>query len=100
MNDYFVYDERLGMHTPQLLREWHEYSLTERDQILSQWETLRGGIPAIISRFEDEIRDRQEKLHQVEEWDDSVRLLEEVNDYASRINDLNILFRTQPDLHD
>lgn len=98
MSEHFAYDDRLGMEVPRLMREWSEYTVEERERILADWESLRGGIPAVIARFEEEINDRHERLQRVEDWDESVRLLTEVNDYASRINDLNILFRTQPDV--
>ncbi len=98
MSEHFAFDDRLGMKVPQLMREWSEYTVTERERILEDWETLRGGIPALITRFENEINDRHERLQAVDDWNESVELLSEINDYASRINDLNILFRTQPDI--
>ncbi len=97
--DVFEFDERLMMRVPKLLRQWEEYSLEERRHILETWETLRGGIPNIMDRFESEINASHEKLQMVDDWDETVRLMDHIHDYASRINDLNILYRTQPELY-
>lgn len=93
----FQLNERLGLEVPMLSREWTEYSEADRQTILERWETSRGRIPALISAFEEAIHARQEKLYEEEDWEATLALMNEVSDYASRINDLNILFRTQPD---
>ncbi len=97
MEQVFNFEERLGIEVPYLEKDWQEYSLNERTSILEKWELMRGRIPAQIAYFESEIESLQENLHQEEDWDKSLQLMQLVSDYASRINDLNILFRTQPD---
>ena len=97
MDQVFNFEERLGIEIPYLDKDWQEYSLNERTSILEKWELMRGRIPAQIAFFESEIESLQEDLHQEEDWDKSLHLMQQVSDYASRINDLNILFRTQPD---
>ncbi|MCY0875783.1 MAG: hypothetical protein OWT28_05895 [Firmicutes bacterium] len=98
MESVFQADERLGISVPVLTRDWTDYSLDERRLILERWEIERGQIPHQISVFEAEITTLQEAMHHEEEWEQTVALMEQINDYASRINDLNIWFRTQPDL--
>ncbi|MCY0870543.1 MAG: hypothetical protein OWT27_08140 [Firmicutes bacterium] len=95
----FRYDERLQMPVPALERDLYDYGEAERSEILVEWERIRGNIPAIISRFEEVIVATQDELHHTEDWEDTVRLMEKINDYASRIADLNILFRTEPEFH-
>lgn len=98
MEDVFHVDDRLGITIPALTREWTEYSLDERRVILERWEIERGHIPHQVSVFEAQIAALQEAMHQEEEWEQTVALMDQINDYASRITDLNIWFRTQPDL--
>ncbi|KUO94946.1 hypothetical protein [Ferroacidibacillus organovorans] len=99
MNAWFTYDPRLDLEIPSLSREWSEISVTEREKILEHWERVRGAIPSRISLFEAKIEELQGLLHHEEEWGQTLSLMDQVTDYASRINDLNILFRTQPDAH-
>lgn len=98
MEDVFVYDARLDMEVPTLTQEWHEYAREDRMRILERWETLRGNIPGIIDRFEAEIARLHAAQAEEEDWDQTVTLMNQINDYASRIADLNILFRMQPDV--
>ena len=97
MYDVFMYEERLGIEVPYLEKDWQDYSLNERTSILEKWELMRGRIPAQIAEFESQIESLQNDLHGEEDWDRSLSIMQQVSDYASRINDLNILFRTQPD---
>ena len=97
MKELFRFDDRLRIDVPNLQREWSEYSRAERMRILELWEPMRGRIPGVVAEFETEINERHQLLQEVEDWDKSVALMDEIADYASRINDLNILFRTQPD---
>lgn len=98
MDDMFQYDERLGIHVPHFTKEWTEHSLAIRGSILERWEVERGQIPQRIAHFEAEIAHFQEAIHSADDWEDTVALMDKISDYASRIADLNILFRTQPDL--
>ena len=97
MRELFEYDGRLDLEVPKLEREWEEYPHEERASILERWERIRGAIPDRIARFEAEIAGRQELLHGEEDWDRTLALMDEIHDYSSRIADLNILYRTQPD---
>ncbi len=97
MEQVFTYEDRLGIEVPYLEKEWQDYSLKERTSILEKWELMRGRIPAQIAHFESEIDSLQNDLHREEDWDRSLSIMQKVSDLASRINDLNILFRTQPD---
>ena len=98
MEEVFKHDERLGLEVPELDKAWMDYSREQRLAILEHWESMRGRIPHLIGLFEAEIHTRQDLLHEEDDWDKTVALLNEINDYASRINDLNILYRTQPDV--
>jgi len=97
MKELFHFDERLRIDIPNLQREWHEYSLAERIHILELWEPMRGRIPGVVAEFEAEIDSRNQSLQHEENWEQTVAWMNEISDYASRINDLNILYRTQPD---
>lgn len=97
MKERFRFDDRLRIHIPDLKDEWNDYSSDERMRILELWEPMRGRIPGIIAEFEAEIDERHQLLQQVDEWEKTIALMDEISDYASRINDLNILYRTQPD---
>lgn len=98
MEQVFVYEERLGIEVPHLQKDWHDYSRAERTSILEKWELMRGRIPELIADFEAKIKNLNELLFQEEDWDKSVELLQQTSDFASRITDLNILFRTHPDI--
>lgn len=98
MNSLFRFDERLGISVPDLSLEWTQYSIADRSAVLERWEKERGDIMTRISVFEEEIAQLQEQLSEADDWDETVAIMGRMNDYASRIADLNILFRTQPDL--
>ena len=97
INRIFRYDERLGIEVPALEREWEHHTLEERRSILEHWELIRGRIPDRIAHFEEQIAHLQERVHTEEDWDATVSLMDQISDFASRIADLNILNRTQPD---
>lgn len=98
MNNLFVFDERLGIHVPELTQDWLVYSIEQRSAILERWENERGLIPQRVHEFETEIASLHDAMQDENEWDRTVALMDQINDYASRINDLNILFRTEPHL--
>ncbi|PWI58310.1 hypothetical protein [Sulfoacidibacillus thermotolerans] len=97
MKHVFHYDERLQIEVPTLEQPWEVYSVQERREILEYWEPMRGKIPGVIGDYEAHIQELHEQLQKEEEWDVSLQLMNEISDYASRINDLNILYRMQPD---
>lgn len=93
----FVYDERLGIPLPQLDGDWDQYDVGTREQILLQWEQVRGQIPDRIVRLEQQINRKQRMLYEEEDFDASCRLNSEIAELASVINDLWIWYRTQQD---
>ncbi len=97
MQGIFRFDERLGIEVPELDREWEHHSKEERMSILEHWETIRGAIPNRLAHFEERIAQLQELMRTEEDWDATVKLMDQINDFASRIADLNILSRTQPE---
>ena len=97
MQHLFHYDERLQIEVPRLEQSWAMYTTEERMDILEYWEPMRGKIPGVISEYEAHIHQLHDQLQEEDDWDVSLQLLNEINAYASRINDLNILYRMQPD---
>jgi len=59
---------------------------------------IRGSIPDHIMRFEAKIRIKQQQLFEEDDFVQSCQINEDIADLASRINDLNIWFRTHQDL--
>ncbi|TFE30887.1 hypothetical protein E2980_02905 [Cohnella luojiensis] len=100
MDSQFEYSERHGIAIPCLDSDWNELSLVHRTAILAKWEMIRGSIPDQIMRFEAKIRIRQQQLFEEDDFAESCRINGDIADLASRINDLNIWFRTQQDLED
>ncbi|KIL37053.1 hypothetical protein SD71_04210 [Cohnella kolymensis] len=98
MESQFVYSERLGIPVPRLAADWDELSLDMQAAVLEQWEMIRGVIPERVIRLEAQIRIKQDRLFEEEDFAASCRLNGDIADLASRINDLHIWFRTQQDL--
>ncbi|MDI3327991.1 MAG: hypothetical protein QJR06_05530 [Alicyclobacillaceae bacterium] len=98
MKPYFRFDERLRIPVPDLEREWETYSRDEQQEMIVQWEAIRARIPEVIRELEDEIDRRQQQASETDDWEAVCRLYAEIADLASRINDLNILYRTEPEL--
>ncbi|RKP54288.1 hypothetical protein D7Z26_13055 [Cohnella endophytica] len=94
----FEYSDRHGIPIPSLECEWEELSLDCQTAILERWELIRGSIPDRIMGFEAMIRIQQQRLFEEEDFIQSCRINGEIADLASRINDLNIWFRTSQDL--
>ncbi|MFM1652989.1 hypothetical protein ACI7RC_12920 [Brevibacillus sp. B_LB10_24] len=95
--DHFVLDHRLGIPLPALDREWDMYSTQERADMLLKWEEIRARIPDRILQLERIINQKQEQLHDEENFQRSCELIKEIAELASVINDLNIWFRVQQD---
>ncbi|EIT85457.1 hypothetical protein A374_09478 [Fictibacillus macauensis ZFHKF-1] len=91
---YFTYDERLGIHTPDLHQSWELYSSHEQAAILSQWENIRGTIPDRILAIEQTINTKQDQLSLEEDFERSCELNWEIASHASVINDLWLWYRT------
>lgn len=94
----FAFDERLGIHIPDLPREWGSYPRVEREEILFQWEQIRGRIPDRIKQIEKVIIEKQERLNGEENFVASCRLNSEIADLASTINDLHLWYRVNQEV--
>jgi len=94
----FVYSERHDIALPSLETDWDELPLACRIAILSKWEMIRGTIPDRIKSLEDVIRVKQQLLFEEDDFAESCLINGDIADLASRINDLNIWFRTRQDL--
>jgi hypothetical protein len=94
LNEYFIYDPRLHIRIPALKKTWSMYSIQTQNDILSEWERIRGHIPDRIVEIEELINCKQEELNHEEEFHRSCELNEEISELASIINDLWIWFRT------
>ncbi|RED64163.1 hypothetical protein [Cohnella lupini] len=98
LDSQFEYSERHGISIPCLESDWEELSLEHQTAILEKWEMIRGGIPDHIMRFEAMIRAKTQQLFEEDDFVRSCLINGDIADLASRINDLNIWFRTQQDL--
>ncbi|MGM9924621.1 MAG: hypothetical protein ACI35R_10275 [Bacillus sp. (in: firmicutes)] len=94
-DSYFTYDERLGIHVPDLLLEWDEYTEAQQQMILAEWESIRGNIPDRIQGLEQLINKKQSQLDEEESFNISCTLNYEIAELASQINDLWLWYRTQ-----
>ncbi len=94
----FVYSARHGIALPSLENDWEELPTECQAAILSRWEMIRGTIPDRIFSLEEAIRVKQKLLFEEEDFATSCRINGDIADLASRINDLNIWFRTRQEL--
>ncbi|RUS47725.1 hypothetical protein [Cohnella sp. AR92] len=97
---HFAHDDRLGIAVPSLALPWERLSRSERIAVLEAWESIRGTIPDRIFELEDRIRGLQNALFEEEDFDKSCRLNGMIAELASRINDLNIWYRTEQDFEE
>jgi hypothetical protein len=93
MKGCFIYDDRLGIRLPKLEKEWEDYSKKEQEQILLEWETIRGKIPDRIVELEKLINKKQAQLGEENDFARSCALNSEIAELASIINDLWIWYR-------
>jgi hypothetical protein len=93
MEQYFIYDERLGIPLPKLEKEWEDYNEAEQHAILLQWENIRGKIPDRIVELERIINQKQAELGEENDFVRSCLLNSEIAELASIINDLWIWYR-------
>ncbi|MBB6729378.1 hypothetical protein [Cohnella zeiphila] len=96
----FATDARLGIALPRFTLPWEAMSPEEQAAVLERWETIRGRIPDRVIGFEAEIRRLQDGLFEEESFERSCRLNSEIAELASRINDLNIWYRTEQDFEE
>ncbi|WP_128894749.1 hypothetical protein [Longirhabdus pacifica] len=90
----FRYNDRLGIPIPSLKLMWEEYKSEEQEEILSQWEMIRGGIPDRIKELEAVINRKQALLQDEHDFQISCLLNQDIADVASIINDLHLWYRT------
>ncbi|WP_028562485.1 hypothetical protein [Paenibacillus pinihumi] len=90
--NHFKWDERLKIELPDLKQDWASYA------ILAYWEAVRGHIPDRIMALEKTINEKQAKLYDEDDFEDSCRLNSEIAELASRIHDLHIWYRTNQDM--
>jgi hypothetical protein len=94
----FEYNERLNIELPQLYMEWSEYSIKEREAIVTQWEHIRGTIPERIKQFEQMINIKQDLLNKESHFPTCCTINWEIAELASRINDLHLWFRKNQEI--
>lgn len=98
MDQRFVFDERLGIPLPNLELEWEDYSVSERADIVTKWEIIRGAIPDRVFQFEREINKKQAELFDEDDFHQSCLLNSAIAELASRINDLHIWYRMNQEI--
>lgn len=95
---YFIYNDRLGIHIPDLDLHWEKYDSHIQQEILTEWEDIRGTIPDRIRDLEAIINKKQQQLNEEECFSTSCTLNYEIAELASQINDLWLWYRTQEDI--
>lgn len=98
LQDYFTFDKRLGIYLPKLKLNWEDYSHSEQQYILTEWECIRGEIPDIIKKIEETINIKQEQLNHELDFVKGCKLNSEIAELASVINDLWIWFRSNQNM--
>lgn len=98
MQNNFVWDERLGISLPHLIRPWELYDKREQASILLQWEKIRGTIPDRIGEIEKHINILQDQLSTEESFELSCELNYKIAGLASVINDLWLWYRSNQDI--
>lgn len=94
MKEHFYFDHRLGILIPELALDWDEYSKDTQEQVLFQWEKIRGAIPDRIAELEAEINRKQAQLDDESDFPRSCQLNSDIAELASIINDLWLWYRT------
>ncbi|MFC4778614.1 hypothetical protein ACFO9Q_17610 [Paenibacillus sp. GCM10023252] len=90
---HFAWNERLRISIPVLDSEWDRYSMADRQNIIEQWESIRGTIPNHVMAFERIINLKLAELSEEDNFERSCLINAEIAEYASRINDLHIWYR-------
>ncbi|SFB17493.1 MULTISPECIES: hypothetical protein [unclassified Bacillus (in: firmicutes)] len=93
MDEYFIYDSRLGIPLPDLNIEFSELAIDVQQEILFKWEKIRGTIPDRIHDIEQIINHKQAKLSVESDFPRSCQLNTEIADHASVINELWLWYR-------
>lgn len=98
MDDFFIYNERLGIPIPRLKQDFSVYPLAMQQAILVQWEQIRGTIPERITELERLIHHKLNLLNDEDDFEAACTLNYEIAEHASIINDLWIWYRTNQDI--
>lgn len=98
MNQYFTWNERLGISLPELDRSWELFREEEQTFIVTQWEIIRGSIPDRVFALERLINARQAELYEEEDFETSCGINSDIAELASRINDLHIWYRINQEI--
>jgi len=93
MEEFFSYNERLGIKLPSIDVEWDHLSDEMQESILLYWENIRGAIPDQIIHLEKLINKKQAQLNDEGDFQLSCQLNSEIAELASVINDLWLWFR-------
>ncbi|MFK9091184.1 hypothetical protein [Bacillus salipaludis] len=93
MIEHFSFDQRLGISLPDLTVDWDEYCKETQQEILLNWEQIRGSIPDRIAELEQEINHKQDQLSNENDFPRSCQLNTDIADLASIINDLWLWYR-------
>lgn len=75
------------------------YSTEDKEEILNEWENIRGFIPDYVRSFEKEIEYKQSLLDNEENLDISCQLNHEISELASIINELWIYYRKEESIY-
>lgn len=95
---FFLYNNRLNIYVPNHRIQWDLLDNDAQQDILLQWENIRGNIPDRIDDLENMINLKQEQMNKEENFDISCSLNTEIAELASIINDLWLWYRTQQDV--
>lgn len=98
MRPEFIYDSRLGIFVPELLKDWEQYDQAEREELLEQWEAVRGRIPSRVMELETIIMGLQKRMDKEDKFPTACQLNTEIAELASVINDLHIWYRVSQDV--
>ncbi|NRD76111.1 hypothetical protein HPT25_01135 [Bacillus sp. BRMEA1] len=98
MKEYFAFDYRLGISLPELIMEWDDYNKEIQENILFEWEKIRGSIPDRIIDLEDQINYKQAQLSDENDFVRSCQLNSEIAELASIINDLWLWYRANQNI--
>jgi len=98
MDQFFLYNSRLGIPLPAINESWEEYDIDTQHAILLHWEKIRGSIPDRIAELEKSINLKQAQLSDESNFIRSCELNSEIAELASIINDLWLWYRTHQDI--
>ncbi|WML47299.1 hypothetical protein RCG23_17610 [Neobacillus sp. PS3-34] len=93
MEEYFIYDNRLGIPIPDVSKEWDDFTKQVQQDILFRWERIRGSIPDRIAELENIINYKQAELSNESDFPRSCALNSEIAELASIINELWLWYR-------